>query len=98
MMIDWEKTFSLNLTNVEPDVTYCVDINIQSFNNTYYPAYRLTWSVCDLTITEYIYHTDDPTPCERYKIVVTPINAVGNGTTAQVLADYFTQEGNKFVL
>ena len=93
-MIDWERPFSLNLTNVEPDATYCVDIQI--FNNIS-TGYQLTLSVCDLIITEYIFHADDPTPCERYKIVITPINAVGNGTASQILTDYFTQEGNKLI-
>ena len=90
-MIDWGSPYSLNLTNVEPDATYCVDIQIFNDSASYI---ILLWSVCDLLATEYIFHPDDPTPCERYKIVITPVNAAGNGTTSHIVADYFMQQGD----
>ena len=80
------RPFSLNLTDVEPDVTYC--LHIQTPNNSF------VLSECGIEVTEYKLYQVNFKPCEIFKVIVTPVNGVGNGTTTYTIADYFLQQGN----
>ena len=66
----WEAPFTLDLTGVEPDITYCVDV-IDSLNNTLY------YSQCGINITSVTIPLDIDL-CTVYTI--TPVNPAGNGT------------------
>ena len=66
----WEAPFTLNLTNVEPDITYCVDV-MDYLNNTLY------YSQCGINTTSVTIPLDTDL-CTVYTI--TPVNPAGNGT------------------
>ncbi len=77
--LTWTPPFSLNITDVDPDITgYCVGV----VNST---SSLVIHSQCGITDTQYNY-TVSPrsTPCDTYTFTVTPVNIVGNGTSASV--------------
>lgn len=79
---NWEAPFTLNVTNTEPDVTYCVDV----YNNSNGLHIQ---SECDLTETSYYFSTNNPSPCDSINVTVTPLNGAGNGTVSQPVLGYF---------
>ncbi len=77
--LTWTPPFSLNITGVDPDITgYCVGV----VNST---SSLLIDSQCGITDTQYNY-TVSPNDivCDTYTFTVTPVNIVGNGTSASV--------------
>ncbi len=77
--LTWTPPFSLDICYVDPDIAgYCVGV----VNST---SSLVIDSQCDITDTQYNY-TVSPrsTPCDTYTFTVTPVNIVGNGTSASV--------------
>ena len=66
----WEAPFTLDLTNVDPDITYCVDV-MDSLNNTLY-------SQCGINTTSVIIPLDTDV-CQASVYTITPVNPAGNG-------------------
>ncbi len=74
----WTPPFSLDITNVDHDITYCVDV----VNST---SSLVIHSQCGITDTQYNYTVSNrSTPCDNYTFTITPVNEVGNGTSASV--------------
>ena len=77
--ISWGPPFSLNLTNAEPDIQYCVDVyNVTGGGDDHLQ------SVCDITDTYYTFTASDPD--QLFNFTVTPRSNVEgslNGTTSQ---------------
>ena len=68
----WTAPFTLNIQFTNPDITYCVDIV-----NLY--------SQCGINVTEFIYPLPPSSMCdEYYTFIITPVNAVGNGTNSHL--------------
>ncbi len=77
--LTWTPPFSLDIPGVDPDITgYRVGV----VNST---SSLVIHSQCGITGTQYNY-TVSPrsTPCDTYTFRVTPVNIVGNGTSASV--------------
>ncbi len=77
--LTWIPPFSLDIPGVYSDITgYCVGV----VNST---SLLVVHSQCGITDTQYNY-TVSPrsTPCDTYTFTVTPVNIVGNGTSASV--------------
>ncbi len=76
--LTWTPPFSLDITSVDPDITYCVGV----VNST---SSLVIHSQCGITDTQYNY-TVSPrsTPCDNYTFTVTPNNLVGDGTSASM--------------
>ena len=86
--LTWTPPFSLDLHNVDPDISgYCVGV----VNST---SSLVIHSQCGITDTQYNY-TVSPrsTPCDTYTFTVTPVNTVGNGTSASVTLQSSITEG-----
>ena len=80
--ISWNPPFSLNLTNVEPDIVYCVDM----YNITC-GGRELLISDCDVTETSYTSDIFAPDGY-IYEYIVTPrsnVEGAINGTPSQPL-------------
>ncbi len=77
--LTWTPPFSLDIPNVDPDITYCVGV----VNST---SSLVINSQCGITDTQYNYTVSlDDIMCDAYYIfTVTPVNIVGNGTSASV--------------
>ena len=70
----WTPPFSLDITNVDPDITYCVGVDNSNSLVIFYQ--------CGITDTQY--NSFRSTPCDNYTITITPVNIVGNGTSSNV--------------
>ncbi len=78
--LTWTRPFSLDIPGVDPDITgYCVSV----VNST---SSLVIHSQCGITDTQYNYTvcTNDIV-CDTYTFTVTPVNIVGNGTSASVI-------------
>ena len=77
----WEPPFSLNITGVEPDIIYCVDvINITA--GVQVPDFLI--SRCDVIDPQYSFTVENPDPRDLFLFVVTPrsnIEGAMNGTS-----------------
>ena len=69
--LNWTAPFSLNLTGVEPDITYCVEV---------ISATTSMVTECDIHVPMWTYISTVPL-CDRLTFVVTPVNLAGNGTS-----------------
>lgn len=75
----WEAPFSLNISEIEPDVAYCVHIYIVTCSDQEIPIE----SNCNVTVTSYTIQTQ---PNELYRIEVRPriLYSVGPSSTTAV--------------
>ncbi len=76
--LTWTPPFSLDIPDIDPDITYCVGVVNLTFS-------LVIHSQCDIEDIHYNY-TVSPrsTPCDNYTFTVNPVNIVGNGTSASV--------------
>ncbi len=77
--LTWTPPFSLDISNADPDIAgYCVGV----VNST---TSLVIDSHCGITDTQYNYTVSpNDTECDTYTFTVTPVNIVGNGTSASV--------------
>ena len=76
--LEWIPPFSLNITLIDPDIEgYCVDIT--SLTST-----SVLHSQCGVNGTLFSYPIPSNDGCHDYEFTVTPVNVVGNGTTANL--------------
>ena len=73
--LNWTAPFSLDITDVKPDIEYCVDVSDSTSSLT-------LSSLCGITVTEFSYPLPPDRGCHDYVFTVTPVNVVGNGTQA----------------
>ena len=71
--LNWTAPFTLDITTVDPDITYCVDVVSSTSSATLH-------SECGITETEFTYPLPPRSWCDQYNFTVTPVNVVGNGT------------------
>ncbi len=89
--LTWTPPFSLDIPGVDPDITgYCVGV----VNST---SSLVIHSQCGITDTQYNY-TVSPNDivCDTYTFIVTPVNIVGNGTSASVISPPSITEGERY--
>ena len=75
--LTWTAPFTLDITTVDPDITYCVGVVNSTSSSTLH-------SQCGITETEYEYPIPPDSACHDHMVTVTPVNAVGNGTTISI--------------
>ena len=79
--VSWSAPFSLDVTDVDPDIWYSVLIyNVtDEENSTVVPC-----TDChNLTQTHYIFSPDYHSPCHEYTFTVIPYNGAGQGESNQ---------------
>ena len=85
--LTWNPPFTLNITNIEPDIYYCINVyNITP--NSLYPLKTL----CDLTQPEFDFTVANPIPCDQFQFQVIPVNDAGNGTLNSISGSLFNGE------
>ena len=79
ILLSWVAPFTLNVTNVEPDITYCVDTYVAMGGMTLCHIQ----STCDIIITVYnvIFNEGEVTPCDTVSVTVTPVDGLQNNGT-----------------
>ena len=77
--LTWTPLFSLDIPNIDPDITYCVGVA----NST---SSLVIHSECGITDTQYNYTVSPPNDivCDTYTFTVTPLNLVGDGISASI--------------
>ena len=71
--LTWTAPFTLDIPNVDPDITYCVDVVNSTSSST-------VLSECGITVTGFNFSIPIGRVCDNYTLIVTPVNVVGNGT------------------
>ena len=80
--LTWTPPFSLDITGVDPDLWYRVEVyNITSGRT---PLTNLAVSEPEFNFT-----VADATPCDQFEFKVTPVNGAGVGTTSEPVRGYF---------
>ena len=91
--LTWDAPFSLDITGVDTDIWYRVDMNVGDINIS---TYSISWIV---TIPEFNFTMGDYSGTSTsvvYKFRVTPINTAGNGTMSTPVNGYFS--GCEFIV
>ena len=82
--LKWDAPFSLDITGVDPDFWYRVDVTVDNISlSTYHftvnnPEFNFTVANCIDTNTSVI-----------YRFLVTPINGAGDGVTSSPVTGFF---------
>lgn len=83
ILVSWLAPFSLNLTYVEPDIVYCLNVN-RVINQT--KTHFIT--NCSVFVTEYVINTNNDSEEMYYVVTVSARNNVEGaryGSAAKVL-------------
>ena len=77
--LTWDAPFSLDITGVDPDIWYRIDIRVNGTSNIVASSYS--------NVPEFIYNGTNTSVI--YEFRVTPINCAGNGNTSDPVTGYF---------
>ena len=78
--VSWTAPFSLDVTDVDPDIWYSVLVyNVTDENN---PTAILCTDCINITETHYTFTPDYPSHCHVYLFSVIPFNGVGQGESS----------------
>ena len=80
--LTWDAPFSLDITGVEPDIWYCVDITVGNI-----PFISRVVNIPELNFTVDDYNGTNTSVV--YEFRVTPINGAGDGITSAPVTGYF---------
>ena len=89
--LTWTPPFSLDITGVEPDLWYRVEVYNITGGRT--PLTNLTVYEPEFNFTSTVPH---PSPCDQFEFRVTPVNVVGAGTTSEPVRGYFLRSKFSF--
>ncbi|CAI8019265.1 hypothetical protein GBAR_LOCUS11596 [Geodia barretti] len=80
--VSWTAPFSLDVTDVDPDIWYSVLVyNVTDENNT---AAILCTDCINITETHYTFTPDYPSHFHLYNISVVPLNGAGQGLSSSI--------------
>ena len=87
--LTWDAPFSLDITGIDPDIWYRVDITVDNnpFNNS---SDSIPFNTYFVNITEFNFINNGANTSVIYQFRVTPINGAGDGTTSTPVTDYFS--------
>ena len=75
--LNWTAPFTLDISLINPDITYCVDVVSATTSATLH-------SECGVRDTEFTYLLPPRSWCHQYNVSVTPVNVVGNGSIESI--------------
>ena len=78
--LTWDAPFSLDITGVDPDIWYRIDIRVNGTSNIIASSYS--------NVPEFFYNGTNTSVI--YEFRVTPINGAGNETTSDPVTGYFS--------
>lgn len=90
--LSWHPPFTLDITDVTPDILYCINI----YNITHNLQHALLHTNCNLIQPEFDFRVTTPSPCDQFKFQVIPVNAVGKGTSNNVTGYFFEGKLNHY--
>ena len=79
MFLSWTPPFTFDLTNVDPDIEYYVEITKHTIEGD---SSVIPCTACPLSVPQYNF-TLEASPCDREQLNITiiPINGAGNGAS-----------------
>ena len=83
ILLTWVRPFSLDITGVDRDLWYCVEV----YNITRQKT-PLTTN-CSVYEPKFYFYTTNPSPCHKFEFTVFAVNKVGNGSVASVNGTFF---------
>ena len=89
ILLTWDPPFSLDITGVDPDLCYCVEVyNIRR-------GRALLTTNCSVYATQFYFNATNPSQCDVLEVRVFAVNQVGNGTLTSVSGTF---HASKFCL
>ena len=87
--LTWDAPFSLDITGVDPNIWYRVDITVNNgpFNNS---SDSIPFSTYFVNTPEFNFTNNGTSTSVIYQFRVTAINGVGDGTTSAPVTGYFS--------
>jgi len=83
ILLTWTPPFSLDLTGINPDVFFFVEVyNISTGGTVLIKSYNVSES-------EFNFILLSPSPCDKFEFRVIPANGAGNGSVASVNGTFF---------
>ncbi len=73
IVLNWTAPFSLDVVDVEPDITYCVEV-------VNFTSSEILDIDCGLAMPGFSYPIPEGSECFIPILTVSPVNPVGNGT------------------
>lgn len=101
VLITWTAPFSFEFSTLGPDITYCVDVVVNTQSSTDLQEAMLIHSECDVKETDFTFvPLFTPSTCDEWEFIVTPVNLAGNGTRSTLargltFASEVTANGNR---
>jgi len=83
ILLTWTPPFSLDITGVDPDLWYCVEV----FNVT--AGRALFTTNCSVYEPEFEFTVPNPSPCDQFEFRVIPVNGAGNGNVTTMNGTLF---------
>jgi len=81
--LNWTRSFSLDITGVDPDFWYCVEV----YNISRGRAPLST--NCSVYEPEFCFTAPNHSPCDLFELRVFAVNQVGNGSVASVNGTFY---------
>ena len=91
ILLTWIPPFSLDITGVDPDVWYCVEVYNISQRRT-----PLTTN-CSVYEPQFYFTSPNPSPCDLFEFRVFAVNAVGYGTLTSVTGTFNKSEYQTYI-
>ena len=85
--ISWEAPYTLDLTEVDPDITYTVTVTSTS-------SLEALDTLCEINTTEIQYPLPPRSWCFHLNFIIIPVNLAGNGVRSNV--SYTSAEESKY--
>jgi len=80
--LTWTPPFSLDITSIDPDFFYYVEVyNISAGVTLFNDSYRYMYSVSE---PRFNFEIPSPSPCDLFEFRVIPSNGAGNGSMASI--------------
>ena len=91
ILLEWKHPFSLNLSTIEPDIAYCIDVYryVTTGNETF-----MISSSCDVLDERFTFRDKNPDPTNLFLFVVIPksnVEGARNGTASQIIGQFLPQ-------
>jgi len=86
--LTWDAPPTLDITRVDPDISYCVDIRAVTINTDSFPLI----TICNVYIPEFNFTMEYPNTSTSviYEFQVTPRNGAGEGPTSTPVYGFFS--------
>ena len=86
--LTWDAPFSLDITGVDHDIWYRVDITVDNdpFNNS---SGTVPFNTYFVNAPEFNFTSNNTSTSVIYHFQITPLNGAGNGSTSAPVTGYF---------